>query len=151
MQVERKQVPIRGRKAKGALECRNKLSFWQGLIGSRSTSLFSCWETCFRLCALYHYLRYLHVGFSYNDLIEETEKRHRVDLQHSTRDLFVRLNSTDPVLYVFMFQVVFTKLTPPSSPDHIPQSVLSQKIYILLFFFAELLLQCLSHGIRRTG
>lgn len=58
VQAERKQVPIRGERQKGAMECRKKLSFWQGLMGNTSVCLFSCLETCFRQCARHHCLTY---------------------------------------------------------------------------------------------
>lgn len=36
----RETSPYKGGKEKRGLECQNKLSFWQGFIGNRSTSLF---------------------------------------------------------------------------------------------------------------
>lgn len=89
VQVVRKQVPIRGGKAKGAVECRNKLSFWQGLMDNRSTSLFFlmlgdvCTVSLLNLC-------YMDFAFSCNGLIKRewrswyVQITQWVDLQQST-------------------------------------------------------------------
>lgn len=113
-----KQVPIRGGKEKRGLECQNKLSFWQGFIGNRSTSLFHARKSSMKaLCTVPLFnLRHLDAGFCFSILTEGQEeiniaRKHTVDLQQVIEMFMFILNHTKFWMVFFIILLLIATST----------------------------------------